>query len=89
VKDASGAVVPSAVVTALNTGTGISQSVEIDAVGYFVFPVLPVGTYEITIRHAGFKDYRQTGLTLRTPIAGIAGRASPHGASGYLSHPVK
>jgi hypothetical protein len=56
------------VVTALNTGTGISHSVETDTVGFYVFPVLPVGTYEITIRHAGFKDYRQTGLTLDATV---------------------
>ena len=32
VKDSSGAVVPGATVTALNTGTGISESVQTDAV---------------------------------------------------------
>src|SRR5215831_714559 len=69
VKDASGAVVPGAAVTALNTGTGISQSVETDAVGFYVFPVLPVGAYEITIRHSGFKEYRQTELTLDATVA--------------------
>src|SRR5438309_6586768 len=62
VRDPSGAVIPSATVTALNTGTGISQSVETDAVGFYAFPVLPVGVYEITIKHAGFKEYRQTDL---------------------------
>ncbi len=64
VKDSSGAVVPEAAVTALNTGTGISQSVETDAVGFYVFPALPVGVYDVTIRHAGFKEYRETGLAL-------------------------
>src|SRR3989442_11349384 len=69
VKDSSGAVVPEAAVTALNTGTGISQSVETDAVGFYVFPALSVGVYDITIRHAGFKEYRQTGLALDATVA--------------------
>ena len=69
VKDSSGAVIPNAAVTALNTGTGISQSVEADAVGFYVFPALSVGVYDITIRHAGFKEYRQTGLALDATVA--------------------
>src|SRR6266567_1822129 len=69
VKDSSGAVVPEAAVTALNTGTGISQSVETDAVGFYVFPALPVGVYDVTIRHAGFKEYRETGLALDATVA--------------------
>ncbi len=69
VKDASGAVVPGATVTALNTGTGISESVETDAAGFYLFPALPVGVYEITVRHAGFKEYRQTRLALDATVA--------------------
>ncbi len=69
VKDSSGAVVPGAAVTALNTGTGISQSVETDAVGFYVFPALPVGVYDVTIRHPGFKEYRQKGLALDATVA--------------------
>jgi hypothetical protein len=68
VKDSSGAVVPGAAVTALNTGTGISQSVQTDAVGFYVFPALPVGSYDLTIRHAGFKEYRQTALALDATV---------------------
>src|SRR6266700_5472629 len=69
VKDSSGAIIPGATVTALNTGTGISQSVPTDTVGFYVFPALPVGVYDITIRHAGFKEYRQTGLALDATVA--------------------
>src|SRR5439155_15995291 len=69
VKDSSGAVVPDATVTALNTGAGISQSVETDGVGFYVFPALPVGVYDVTIRHAGFKEYRETGLALDATVA--------------------
>src|SRR5437660_2265023 len=68
-KGSSGAGVPEAAVTALNTGTGISQSVETDAVGFYVFPALPVGVYDIIIRHGGFKEYRQTGLALDATVA--------------------
>src|SRR5437868_3962321 len=69
VKDPSGAVIAGATVTALNTGTRISQSVATDAVGFYAFPVLPVGVYDVTIRHAGFKEYRETGLALDATVA--------------------
>jgi len=64
VTDPSGAVIAGATVTALNTGTGISQTITTNAVGFYAFPVLPVGVYDITVRHTGFRDYHQTGLAL-------------------------
>lgn len=64
VTDASGAVVPGVSVSALNTQTGITQTATTDARGFYAFPSLPVGHYQIDARQKGFKDYRQTGLVI-------------------------
>ncbi|MFZ3363620.1 MAG: carboxypeptidase regulatory-like domain-containing protein [Candidatus Acidiferrales bacterium] len=64
VTDPSGGVIPSATVTATNTDTGIPQSVSTDDKGFYSFPSLPVGHYELEVEHAGFKLYRRTGIVL-------------------------
>lgn len=64
VADASGAVVPGANVTVLNTETGIKETTETNAQGYYTFPVLPTGHYTVTVRAKGFKEYAQTGLAI-------------------------
>ena len=64
VNDPTGAVVPGATVTAVNTETGIKQTTHSDQQGFYSFPSLPVGHYELTVRASGFKDYKQTGLIL-------------------------
>jgi len=64
VTDSTGAVIPRATVTVINTGTGIQQKATTDARGFYAFPALPVGRYEIRVRQSGFKDYRQTGLVI-------------------------
>jgi len=55
VTDSSGAVVPDAAVTLTNTDTNISQTVNTSNVGYYVFPVLPVGNYSLKIQKTGFQ----------------------------------
>jgi hypothetical protein len=64
VRDPSGAVIPSATVLALNTQTGVRQTATTDSRGFYSFPELPIGTYEVTIRKAGFGQYEQTGLVI-------------------------
>lgn len=65
VTDTSGAVVPSATVTAINTSTGIRTSVTSDNQGYYTLPQLQIGgPYTITIAAAGFQDFQSSGLTL-------------------------
>src|SRR5690242_15723035 len=49
VKDPTGAVVPSAEVTALETQTGIRNATRTDAQGFYSFPSLPVGHYELEV----------------------------------------
>jgi hypothetical protein len=65
VTDASGAVVPGAKVTALNTATGIAVVATTDHSGYYLFTALqPGGPYSVTIEATGFQTYESKGITL-------------------------
>lgn len=64
VKDASNAVVPGATVEATNVDTGVQQQVATNDQGFYSFPDLPVGRYNISIEKAGFKPYRRTGIAI-------------------------
>jgi hypothetical protein len=65
VSDSQGAVTPGAAVTLLQTETGQSRNTTTNGEGGFQFPLLPVGPYEVTVQHAGFKRYEQKGLLLQ------------------------
>jgi hypothetical protein len=64
VTDSSGAVVPGASVTVRNTGTAFTKNMQSGADGSYLFPVLPIGTYTLTVEKAGFKTYLQSGILL-------------------------
>src|SRR5580704_16744223 len=65
VTDPSGAVIPSAKITALNTATGIAKQTTADQAGYFLFPSLQVGgPYTVTVSAPGFAGFVTSGLTL-------------------------
>ncbi len=64
VKDATGASIPGATVTATDTGTGISQTRTTNAQGFYSFQELPLGSYVVTVEQKGFKQYQQTNLVL-------------------------
>lgn len=65
VTDKSGAVVPNASVTALNTSTGISSKAVTDSKGYYTFPQLQTGgPYTVTVQGTGFQKFEQTGIML-------------------------
>src|SRR5512147_359807 len=55
VKDATGAVVPDAVVTATNEATGAKFNTVTSSSGLFSFPNLLVGSYSVSVEKAGFK----------------------------------
>jgi hypothetical protein len=57
VTDSSGAVVPGASVTALNTGTSYSRTVATNSEGIYLIQDLQPGTYKITVTAAGFGPY--------------------------------
>jgi len=64
VTDASGAVVFRANVTATNIGTGIRQTTSANDRGFYSFPNLPVGHYEVEVSSTGFRPYRRTGIVI-------------------------
>jgi hypothetical protein len=65
VTDTSGAVVPNASVTVVNTSTNIAKRATSDNKGYYTFPQLQVGgPYTVTITATGFQTFTQKGLTL-------------------------
>ena len=64
VSDPSGGVVAGATVTVQDTGTGYTQTTVSAATGEYLFPSLPVGTYQITLSMAGYTRYVQKGIVL-------------------------
>src|ERR1700689_4292743 len=64
IQDPSGAAIPKASVTVINTSTGVRQSTTTDSRGTYTFPVLPVGAYALDVSQPGFKPYRRTAITL-------------------------
>jgi Carboxypeptidase regulatory-like domain/TonB dependent receptor len=55
VTDPTGAVMPHVKITITNTGTGIVHTLETDANGSFVAPVLPYGEYVVEAKATGFQ----------------------------------
>src|SRR5580698_5158205 len=66
VKDPSGNVISSAVITVTETSTEISRTTHTDAKGYYTFPVLPVGHYVLSVDATGFGKYERRDITLDT-----------------------
>jgi hypothetical protein len=66
VKDASGAVVPSASISLLNQETNITSDATSSESGQFTIPYLPAGVYTITVTAPGFVSYKQSGINLAT-----------------------
>ena len=64
VKDAQGAVVPGATVTATNLGTQFSRNTVTDGAGEYALRLLPVGNYKVEVGIPGFKTFTQTGIQL-------------------------
>jgi hypothetical protein len=64
VVDPSGAAVPKAQVKVENTGTGFTRTTASGNGGDYLFPVLPVGEYTLTVVASGFQTYVQKGIIL-------------------------
>jgi hypothetical protein len=64
VRDASGAVVPAAVVTVVNEGTNVEFKTGTNNSGDYIAPVLPAGNYTVKIEGAGFRPNVAKGLVL-------------------------
>lgn len=55
VRDSSGALVPGASVTIKNQATGAERTTKTNSAGFYVFPSVAPGTYDITVTMEGFK----------------------------------
>src|SRR5439155_13065528 len=64
VKDAQGAVVRGASVTATKLGRQFSRNAVTDAAGEYALRLLPVGNYQVEVSIPGFKNFSQTGIVL-------------------------
>ena len=64
VTDASGAVVPNATVTIINTDENTSRTVTTDASGNYTAVDLKAGHYSVEVSNAGFKTTRVDGIEL-------------------------
>jgi outer membrane receptor protein involved in Fe transport len=64
VTDPSGAVVAGAAITVQDVGTGYTQTANSTSAGEYLFPSLPVGTYQITVAITGYTRYVQKGIVL-------------------------
>ena len=64
VEDTTGAVIPGVTVEVRNTDTGVTRTVETDARGAYVAPLLPLGNYQVQASSTGFKVQIRTGITL-------------------------
>src|SRR5437870_3727156 len=65
VEDSTGAVVPNAEITILQTSTGESRQTRSNGSGEFNVPFLQVGDYSVTVSAPGFKTKTLSGITLR------------------------
>jgi len=62
VTDPTGAVVPGAGVTLVNTATNIQKSTDTNSAGTFNFDFVDIGKYNLRISAKGFADYEYDGL---------------------------
>ena len=75
VADESGAVLPGATVTMIQTDTGLTRSVVTDGEGAYQITNLPTGPYRLEVALQGFRTYAQTGIVLQvggTPTLNVA-----------------
>src|SRR5437867_2084528 len=64
VKDATGGVIPGAMISVTNAGIRTEFKTITDARGYFSFPNLAVGRYDLAIEATGFKPQKKNGLVI-------------------------
>src|SRR5580692_9171593 len=61
-KDPTGAAIPGAKLTLVNSGLKTQFRTTSDNQGFYSFPALPVGKYELLIEAAGFQSQKKTNI---------------------------
>jgi hypothetical protein len=64
IKDQTGAIVPNVALTATNPATGVVAKTMTDLKGFYSFPALAVGHYNILATASGFRDQNKKGITI-------------------------
>jgi hypothetical protein len=64
ITDASGAVVPNAQITVQDRATGLVYKATSATDGTYTVPLLPVGSYDVTVAAPGFRNFEQKAVTL-------------------------
>jgi hypothetical protein len=64
VTDPRGAAIPGAMVTVIETASGVKQSLSTDSRGFYSFPSLSIGHYDVQIEADGFRPLRRTRIVL-------------------------
>jgi len=71
VADPSGAVISGATIVAVNADTGFSRTSVSNAQGQYEIPLLPIGTYALTITSPGYSTYQQRGIQVSLDSASV------------------
>ena len=64
IRDATHAIVVGAKVTLRDAGTNISRNTASNKDGDYLFTLVPIGTYELSVEQRGFSKYVRRGITL-------------------------
>src|SRR4051812_40526834 len=65
VLDSTGAAVPHAAIVAKNRETGYTSTAETSAAGSYRFPAVPLGSYDLSVKMAGFKAANYSGVLVQ------------------------
>src|SRR5690242_7486813 len=86
IRDASDSPISGADVSIRNTETNVQAKAKTDNQGYYRFPILKIGKYEISVTAQGFKTATQSGLNLSV---GQIGRADIRMEVGTVTESVQ
>ena len=64
VSDSTGAVISGAIVTVTNTAQGFQTKITTDSKGFYVFPRLAVGHYDLRVEQQGFRPEKKSDLAV-------------------------
>ena len=85
VTDSTGAVVSDANITLTDEATQVKRTSKSDNSGVYLFPGVPVGTYDVTVTATGFKTYEQKGIVLEVGSSIASTQASPSAPQSQTS----
>ena len=68
-KDPAGGAIPAAKLTLVNAGLKTEFKSTADTQGFYSFPSIPVGRYDMTIEAPGFQPQKKTGIAIDTDSA--------------------